>query len=166
MWSSSFLKIDNKYYWWLCWFTDFYDYFKQFPQQGFSVYPFSKYEANYSKYTIDHEIHKSDFHIDHDMKDKGFILCAFRDSYKHLIAVSELLGRLSYFIVRDLYPSPHLQNKGKIFPQNPRNKEADTDMSEKLIWGTKLYFCNSSEDYHSILVYFFNPLHLNIFMSF
>lgn len=50
------------------------------------------------------------------MRKKDFILCAFRDSYKHLISVSELLGRLSYFIVDLLSPvSPTSPEKGKAF---------------------------------------------------
>lgn len=58
------------------------------------------------------------------MKGKDFVLCAFRDSYKHPISVSELLGRLSYFIVKDVLSTtlPEPPKEGHNFSQNPKNK--------------------------------------------
>lgn len=86
------------------------------------------------------------------MKEKGFVLCASGDFYKHLISLSELLGRLTYLLVKDLsIISISLPPKEeKSVAQNPRN-QAVTDLSKKLIHGTKLYFCNSSLSFLLIL---------------
>lgn len=58
------------------------------------------------------------------MKDKDFVLCAFRDSYKYSISVPELWGRFFYFIVKDVLFStlPKPPKEGNNFSQNPKNK--------------------------------------------
>lgn len=89
------------------------------------------------------------------------------ESYKHLLSVSELLGRLKYFIVGDLSPSSLPPKKGREnFSQNPRNEKAVTDMSKELIRGTKLYSYNSNENWLNPACLFFDVFALEHFHEF
>ncbi|GAB5578393.1 protein bicaudal C homolog 1 isoform X1 [Prionailurus iriomotensis] len=63
-----------------------------------------------------------------------------QNSYKHPISVSELLGRLSYFIVKDVLSTtlPEPPKEGHNFSQNPKNKLSQAfDYEQKKLLATK-----------------------------